>query len=245
MFKSVLRVIIVTLSICSLPLSAQAASWCKLPGKINIKIIPEMSQLKYDYTKSFTDLSKVKLNSTPYGSKAITHTFGLANGQFRIEHKVRFQLLTNPNTNETCIWYDSIDVNMKMNPLIMIAKEYRKGGCHFKEVMVHEQQHIAVDKQVTNEYAQKLGQTLLQEVTKTSLYGPFPSSQTTFYQNKMQDTLNKLVTLNNDAMMTERSKRQAVIDSKTNYDAISKKLHDVCDKKSPLTVKRVQKKLKY
>lgn len=226
------------------PVQVQAASWCKMDKPIDVRILPSMSQLKYDYSKSFVDLSRMRISSeNPYGSKAITHTFGIANGQFNIEHQAQFQVLTNPNTGETCMWYDFVEVNLKMHPTIFIAKEYKKGGCHFKEVMAHERQHIAVDKQITNEYSQILARALMNEVSKTPLYGPFPSSQKAATQKKMEKRLQDIVSKHNDAMMADRSQRQAKIDSKTNYDAISKKLHDVCDKKSPMTAKRVQRKL--
>ena len=151
--------------------------------------------------------------------------------------------ITNPNTKQTCIWFDSVDVKIHMSPLIMIAKEYRKGGCHFKEVMAHERDHVDVDTKVVNEYAQKLGQQLMQAVSVQPHMGPFPTSQKDAIQKKMEQRLQTIVKANNDAMMLERGRRQAQVDSKENYDAISKKIHDVCDKRSPITAKRVKKKL--
>ncbi len=237
------RRLLIVLCLCFFSVSAQASSWCKMSKKANIRISPEMSKIRYDYSKSFLELSNVQLASqNPYGSKAITHTFGIANGQFNIEHLVKFQILTNPNTNESCLWYDTVTVKMKMKPVIMIANEYRKGGCHFREVMTHEMQHIAVDKQVTNQYAQKLGQDLLREVNRKAIYGPFPTAQKNKIQQQIQKRLNQIVKANNTAMMSARSQRQSVIDSKSNYDAVGQKI-ERCDQRSPITAKRVQRKI--
>jgi len=151
--------------------------------------------------------------------------------------------ITNPNTGQTCTWYDTIDVNLHMSPVIMIAKEYKKGGCHFNEVMAHEREHVEVDRQVVNEYAQKLGVQLLQIVNAKPITGPFPTAQKDRVRAQMEKRLQATVAANNKAMMADRSQRQAQIDSKENYDAISERIHGVCDKRSPMTAKRVRRKL--
>ncbi len=247
MLKNILSRIVVLFSVLVLfqgvVTGSIAADWCPPPKNVNIKIVPNMANISYDFSKSFVDLSKVKINHNPYGAKDITHTFGLANGQFQVSHGVKFQMITNPNVNQSCIWYDSIDVKMKMDPKILIAKEYRKGGCHHKKVMAHEKEHIEVDKVVTNKYAQKLGQALSREVMSKPLYGPFSSSQLQVKQREMQDRLSVIVKANNDEMMAERSRLQALVDSRENYDTISKYLREVCDRRSPMTAKRVQKKI--
>lgn len=226
------------------PFEAFAAPWCQMNKAVDVRILPTMANIQYDYSKSFTDLTRMRVGSkNPYGSKAITHTFGIANGQFRIEHQAKFQVVTNPNNGQSCMWYDSVEVNIKMNPTILVAKEYKKGGCHFKEVMAHELQHIAVDKQVVNEYAQTLARALMNEVSKKPLYGPFPTGDKSRIKATMESTLKNIVSNSNGAMMADRDRRQAGVDSKENYDAISKHLRDVCDKKSPMTAKRVQRKL--
>ncbi len=239
MFTHFFKLISIVCALCFAH-GANAASWCKMDGDIKVSIIPSESPIKHDYSKSFLELSKIGVSSAnPYGPKAITHTFGVANGQFKITHKVRLQMLTNPNTKQTCMWYDSIDVNIDMSPVIMVAKEYRKGGCHFQQVYAHELEHIQVDRQVVNEYAKILGQKLLTQVNRRPLIGPFRTSLSTSKQKQMQDRLNTIVRRNNDEMMRERTKRQALVDSKENYDKVSDMLHSVCDKKSPLTADKV------
>ncbi len=208
-------------------------------------ITPKEQQVKYIHDRSFFDLSKVQSDTVnPYGRNQVSHTFGLAHRQFQLDQRVEYKLMTYPRTGEVCLWIDSIDVDIDLEPTIYIAKEYDQGSCHYNHVLAHEQGHLNIDRQVTSKYLGIIQSKLTQFLQQNRIYGPMKRNLQNALTSKMQRDVSNTISDIVKAMEKERAVKQAAIDSLESYEATSQYITDVCDKQHPAIAQRRDKLLK-
>ncbi|MAM35504.1 MAG: hypothetical protein CMH28_10570 [Micavibrio sp.] len=218
---------------------AQALSndeWCKRDAPPEIKIVPIEKQTMFDNSLSFIQLSAKETDTiNPYGHDSTSFTFGLAQREFSLDQSTSLKYLNRTDTNQGCLWYDKITVDVELNPKIYIAREYSPNSCQYKEVMRHEKEHLNVDRQVTNKYLRILGDYLLKAVDAEDKYGPYDLARQDEIAEKMQKRLADITRQVNVLMEKERAAKQAEVDSLGNYEKSGKYIREVCDKSHPET----------
>lgn len=212
-----------------------AAQYLCSPDKApNIVIKPIETRTKYDNLHSFIELSNKRSDTiSPYAPDAVLHTFGLASTNFKMTWNISHKGQANRFGGTACLWYDTIDFKITMEPMIYVASEYPKGSCQYKEVMKHEQMHLATDRQVINKYMQILGKELYDAMGQQYVYGPFPLAQKDVMFGKMADRVTAIVTNVKDRMQEERRLQQSKVDSLQNYEHTAEVIKTVCDKQNP------------
>ena len=101
---------------------AQALSndeWCKRDAPPEIKIVPIEKQTMFDNSLSFIQLSAKETDTiNPYGHDSTSFTFGLAQREFSLDQSTSLKYLNRTDTNQGCLWYDKITVDVELNPKI-------------------------------------------------------------------------------------------------------------------------------
>jgi|TARA_R110002126_G_scaffold13118_1_gene56000 hypothetical protein len=198
--------------------------WCYPRSAARISITPTTDEIFFDFSKSEQELNNFKIDTVnPYGKEVIVDVGGLMAGGIELNHRANIGYITNPNYNLSCLWYDTLQIDIGIKPTIYIAKEYNKGTCMHNAIMEHEMKHIQVDIDMVNTYANKIGYEINKKLTEVPLYGPIPESETAGVQQQMMSSVTDIIKRYVEELKTARRAAQQKVDTKKEYDSVSAK----------------------
>ncbi|MBI1326936.1 MAG: hypothetical protein GC136_04760 [Alphaproteobacteria bacterium] len=200
------------------------SSWCRANVAPRINVVPTTETVRYDFAQSKKQLDTFKIDTeNPYGSNVITDVGGLMKGGIETKQNASYGIISNPNTDQTCMWISEISVGIKISPLIYIASEYPRGTCEHKAIMEHENKHVEVDRQLVNAYAQLMGQEYFRLLQQKPLYGPFPTAQKDAYAQHINTESVNIFNALVQRMEAERKLRQQQVDNINEYESVQAK----------------------
>jgi len=162
---------------------------------------------------------------SPYEDDSKTYIQGLAKGGVDVSGQYQFGTETYPALAQGCIFTNKVQINITLDSTIFIAREYKKGTCHYNAVLQHELKHKAVDRELVNKYSNIIVKAV-NNTLKTIGYaqGPFPASAMPAAQEKIGATLTNVVSQFGNNFSAERDKRQSNVDTLVEYDRV----HALC-----------------
>lgn len=201
---------------------------CQLKTPPQINIIPSKSRVRYDFTKSKAELNRVNVDTvSPYGPQHHTEVSGLMSGSIQVKHEMSFMHELYDQLDRGCLFIRSLDVEVHIEPIVYVAKEYPKGTCMHNAVLAHEHKHVRVDQVIVNKYTKIIGQAMKQAIkSQGATFGPYELDRVPHVQNNVQNSLNKILKKYNDRMNNERREKQQAIDSFEEYESIGARCPD-------------------
>lgn len=206
-----------------LALLTMPAMACELPRAVKINIVPVTEEVEFDYSQTLADIQGQAAGAhNPFGFHTPTYTQGFMLGDIMMEPSVKLGGYTQPSKGTSCLWFDTININVKIDPKIVMAKEVYEDECTRKSIYKHEMKHVKADRAMVNEFSHILGDKIYKELKSKGLVaGPFPSSEKDIVTKKMQDTVFALVKDEYKWMAEERGRAQASIDNIEEYERVS------------------------
>lgn len=219
MLPAIIQVMAVSAGLMVTPVAMPTS--CHLSKAPVININPITNDIQYDTSKTSAELTAIKSNTiSPYGLNVDQTTGGLRQDKPSMTYQMKYHVVTDPNTQTFCMSYAQINVDIKLQPKIFIAKEYNVGECG-KMVRGHEKKHVTTDRWVINKYAKQMGLAVQNAVNSAGIIGPFPTSRI----EEMQKVMGKHITSALDsvqlAMKNEMNIRQQHVDTLQEYDRVS------------------------
>jgi hypothetical protein len=200
------------------------SSWCYPRSAPRINITPTTEDIFFNFTKTENELNNFKIDTVnPYGKDVIVDVGGLMLGGIELTHSASIGYISNPNYNLSCLWFDTLNIDIGIKPTIYIAKEYNKGTCMHNAIMEHEMKHIKVDRDIVNKYANIIGYKINDKLTRETIYGPAPTSGDAAQQAQMMQSINDIIKGFIDELQIERKIAQQGVDTVTEYDGVSAK----------------------
>ncbi len=197
---------------------------CQLKRAPQINITASDTAVKYDTSKSQAELDNFQYDTvSPYGQNVQTHVGGLMSGSVSISQNIRIMQETYAALNQGCLYIDSINVKIHIDPTIYIANHYKRTGCMFNAIMEHEQKHIKVDRMIVNKYSALIGKSLYAALKPANYtYGPFQMSQMPLAQENIQASVQSILKTYSEQMSAERQAKQQAVDSLQEYERVRK-----------------------
>ncbi len=200
------------------------STWCYPRSAPRINIIPTTEDIFFNFTKSEKELNNFHIDTVnPYGKDVIVDVGGLMLGGIELKHSASIGYISNPNYKLSCLWFDTLNIDIGIKPTIYIAKEHNKGTCMHNAIMEHEMKHIEVDRKIVNKYANIIGYKINDKLTRETVYGPIPTAQDAAQQAQMMQSINDIIREYIDELQIERRIEQQKIDSVSEYDGVSAK----------------------
>ena len=201
---------------------------CDSHDSPRIETITERAPIKYNNLLSSHQLENFKIDTvSPYAAHEHAKVGGLMGGKINISTDINIAWSTNKFLKRSCFWFDDIKVILKTEPTIYIAREYRKGSCKYDKTMEHEMRHVKEDLAIIKKYKPKFNAAVKKAVYSSGTIGPIPASNENTTRQDMMKIIDKAINQVLDKMHKERRERQQAIDSRKEYDRLSK----VCHKK--------------
>ena len=195
---------------------------CKPKIAPQVRVVPYKSNVRYDFSKSKAELNSFNVDTiSPYGPRHKTTVSGLMSGAIKVEHRVSFVHETYDQVGQGCLYLKSVDVKVKIDPTIYIAREHKQGSCMHTAVLVHERKHVREDQLIVNKYTSILEKRMEAAVEAQGYaFGPYETARMPFVQENIQNALHRIVQHYNDEMNEERRERQQAIDNIEEYESI-------------------------
>ena len=148
MESRLMRAVFLLAAACSLLMAnapARAEPECAgspdLPYDIDLQVDTPTARIHHD--RSIADLGRLTVHGP--GSRIL----GLAKTGLDFGWDVGFE--SEPKGDGFCFWVESVRLTARhASPGIYVAREYRRGGCQYRAVLAHEQQHIRTSRDLIN-----------------------------------------------------------------------------------------------
>jgi hypothetical protein len=187
---------------------------------INIKL--DMPEPKINHSKSRYDLQDFNVSTkSPYGKGGFTHVNGLMRGPMELSTKLMIAWQNNPDNQENCFWYQSINLTLKLRPVIFVANEIRRDTCYYNAIVEHEMKHVEVDRGLLRDYQNIIYDTIDNYVRQHGMVDNIPTGQEKEAQAQLSQALEDELRKIHARMHEERIQRQAQIDNVKEYDRVS------------------------
>jgi hypothetical protein len=194
------------------------------PPVIDVKI--RYGAVTFDTRRSMDELAGLRIDTaSPWPESYHTGVGGVMQGAISTDHNIRFNRATDAKTGRGCVWFDRVEVTLRLDPKIYIARDLQNKECWFREVFAHEAKHIEEDRALLEKYRRVVAQGLTFAFADTRDYavGPIGASGMdtvrNYLENNVVDTVGGLI----NRMMRERAQRQQAIDNIGEYMQISRK----------------------
>ena len=203
--------------------SSSTDALCQMPKRADISVIPSAADVVYDTSKTLKEIQKQHVDTiNPYGFNQTTHTNGYMSGLITMQPRVKLDYARAGNLDAACIWYDSVALDIRIEPEIVIAKEVAADRCMYKAVKEHELKHVMVDRKIVNKYAQSMGRKIFDGLKQRGfIVGPIPSENAAAVADRMRETVAQLVEIEYKKMEIERTEAQQAVDSLEEYQRVS------------------------
>jgi hypothetical protein len=200
-----------------LAIAPVAAAECRKPKNepqtgINVRLIE--SEPTYNNDKSLSEIQKLGASALTSESHKGQTILGLTMTELNSSQKHEIRWLEMGGT-PTCAWLRNFNLQISFTRFdVFIAKEYKPGSCSYAAILAHENQHVAIEKEMAEllrrESLAKL-KNLEQKLTTTT-------TRTKDEMEKFLSSVLKPMLEENMATYAERRKKaHAKIDTKESY----------------------------
>jgi hypothetical protein len=196
---------------------------CRMPKPTEIEVIPRARTLKYDYSKSLSEIQSIQTGTIdPHSFNGISVAQGYTSSSIALKQQVKFGGLTYTGYNAACIWYDKITIEIEIRPAITIAREVKADKCMGPATLNHEMKHVRALRKVVNKYAGIMGKEVHDALKDRGfIAGPVPLDQAQTIANRMERTVMQVLDHESKKLEIEHAEEQGKIDSREEYEYIS------------------------
>lgn len=205
--------------------SPSPADLCGTQPPAQINVVPRTANVSYDFDSSLKQIQNADVDTVdPYAFHGTTVTQGYMKGSIEPKYSIWLKKITIPKYKAVCVWYDKIEVELNIDPTIVVAKELSRNTCMRNAIIEHELKHVKVDREVVNKYARLMGGKLLDELrSRGFMVGPIPEDRFEEVSAKMKNVVGQILELEFQKMSIERQENQRAVDNLEEYASVNAK----------------------
>lgn len=197
-----------------------APAWCRPREATPIALKIDYAPIRYDYTRSIADLGGFNIDTVnPYGNAARTEVHGLTEASIRVAYEL--QTAGVHYGPQTCLWVAGMTVKLRLEPLVYVAHEHKRGTCRFNAVLEHEAKHVKVDQKLAQAYKPVYEKAIVAAVNQYRIIGPFPSDQQAKVRADLQAYIDRAVAQVSKRFEADRKVKQQAVDTLEEYDRVA------------------------
>lgn len=218
----------------------QQQNICRQPKPTQIEVIPRERTLRYDYSKTLSDIQNMGTDTIdPLSFNGVSIAQGYTASTIKIQPKVKLDSLGYKAYGAACIWYDTITIELQIDPVITIAREVDADPCMREAVNNHEMKHVRALRKVVNKYADIIGREVHDALKERGfMAGPVPIENAQTVADRMYKTVYQVIDFEYKKLEIEHIEAQSKIDSRQEYEYIG----NLCPNFNPLPAKNKTKR---
>lgn len=202
---------------------AQAAAMCGPPPlPISVNLITDDGPLHYDHNQTRDELGVLAKSQGAHSHGLYQEPMGLTSTRSSIQLRTLSQPIE-VAPRVYCLWFTRVDVKVGYSTTVYVDKTYREPTCEYDAILKHEHEHVAINRDVLNEYGPRLRLALEASVAALNPIvvrdlRESRDSHAALLQQRLRPAL--------DAFDHERSRANAIIDTTENYARVMKQCRD-------------------
>ena len=200
----------------AVPFVASAQGYCPLPQIPTVEIALDIRPPHIDTTQGFARLTAIP-NDTRLGLSHDNKVGGLTMGDIIASTQAQFGQHVDYFTGDTCIWVQDLHVLLTLEPVVFIARELPRGSCRQREMLKHEQKHVALDRQILQQSQKPVADNLRLALQRLGAVGPVSPSLARDVQHDLVAQVNQLINAELQRIEQLRNERQQAIDTPAEY----------------------------
>ncbi|MCD8498062.1 MAG: hypothetical protein LRZ85_08305 [Alphaproteobacteria bacterium] len=211
------------LTVTSLLVLAASQPTCTAPQPAQIKVTPRTADVQLITSHTLGDLQTVQTDTiNPHSFGGVSYLQGFASGRIAVNPSVKLNYTQDKRSGAVCLYYETVNIEIAIDPKIYIAKEVYDDRCMGKATYDHEMKHVMTDRVIVNKYANVMGQKVLAGLQERGFVaGPFYKSEhVTAAAERMQHTVFQLLEREYKRLELDREDAQGEVDSIEEYDRV-------------------------
>ena len=222
-FKTIFLLFLLAVTLHAAPARA-ADSLCGHPARPAIDVTVISAPVAFDTKRTKEELALLEINTaSPWPQAYHTIVGGVMQGKISADHKISFNRASDKADGTGCVWFNKIEVTLRIDPKIYIAGELRNNSCWFRAVFAHEVRHAEEDLALMGKFGTQINGGLHLAFNTPADYssGNVPLVVIDALQKRMEGDVTQILNVMLEMMMRERAQRQQAIDSLNEYVRIN------------------------
>lgn len=179
------------------------------------KVSVKLKTAKTKYYKNYSARTINEIHNNDGGGTIL----GLAGGPIEIAMRGQYEIRS--LNNKSCVQLAKVEVVFWAKPVVVIASNFEKGSCEYREVLAHEQKHIRTTRKFIREYAPKLRKEVNKIIDTSRKHVVVSSGKIDQGQQKIQDPITKRLFAYQNKIMPVLRSRQEAIDTPEEYARVA------------------------
>lgn len=202
---------------------------CTVPKAPVITVRPVTDRPRRIDSRSIAQLGRQKADTiSPYGRNVEQMIFGLHVGSLKLSASTQIGYRVYELLEVSCLYYNAVNIEIRLSPAIYVVKEFKPGSCAHDAVLAHEKKHAAVDREIVNKYAPRIGAEVQKAINAAGALGPYPLADMKPASDRMIRHVQTAIALLELQMTEEQARRQQAVDSLEEYERVSRHIREVC-----------------
>jgi len=220
--KTAMILSLVMLAVLLLPQNADAQTRrfenaiSKLCSNEAPKVTVKLATAPTKYIKTQNAQSLTAMHNTGRGV-----TLGLAGGPISITTQGQFQVTS--QDEKACVELKTLEVLFWAKPQVMIASNFQKGSCEYREVLAHEQKHIRTLRRFVQKQAPELRKEVHKIVKSSRTQYKVKENKISSAQKEIEQQIFTRLTAFQNKIMPILQNQQTAIDSPEEYARVAAK----------------------
>ena len=195
---------------------------CPAKPAPNITLQFQNDPPRISHTRSSASLMKLKKNSASPSYEEFPILEGVTSSQIQVKYDVNFTDREDMQARQACISISSVHITITYKPVIYINSNIRKGSCRYKETLKHEMKHVRTDIDTINEFTPDIRDAAADALRYTQTTEPIDTDHADDIHDDISEKLSEAIDEENADLQKTRKKRQRQIDSRAEYERLSK-----------------------
>ena len=196
------------------PFAAHAE--CEGPPQPSVLVKVDAAPVPQDRLLSLAMLSKLPSESRRAGMEDYDHTLGMTEADFGTRNELEL-VTVDDGAGGYCSTVQSATITLIWKSKIHLASEIVPGSCLDKEIIIHEQKHVEIDRTLIP-VALRAIEVSVTEVAREGVKGSSVADAEQALKTKISDSVEEAL----DIFSVVRKRKQLAHDSPEEYDSLSK-----------------------
>ena len=180
------------------------------------KVVVKLKTAQTKYYKNYSAQTINQIHNNAGGGTIL----GLAGGPLEVDLQGQYEIRT--RNGKSCVQLSAIEFVLWAKPAVIIASNFQKGSCEYREVLAHEQKHIRTTRKFIREYAPKLKKEVKRIINTSKKHAVVAEDRIEIARKQIQKPITERIFSFQNKMISVLQKRQIAIDTPEEYARVAR-----------------------
>jgi len=193
------------------------------PDPTDVRIEIKIADPRVDTTKTGAQLQTMHFDGAVSSNRRFTEWTGLTVGGIAVDSEIR---IANDTANgKVCAWPSAVTITLSTAPTVYVVTDH--GDCQKAAGLKHEMEHVAIDRQIIQRYAQIFRRRIASMADAIELDSTASDKDLKTQRRRIEEKIDAMIAVVSDNLNADRDMEQQAFDSPEEYTRMSNACHQV------------------